>query len=290
MNLRGQLSVIWTLGGEQRNGASHGGALSAGVARALIGFHDGLSNLDPSHPADQALIFTSQPDAPPWPPTPVAGAQPQPGPDQPGYNPAGSAQPSFPPTLRQPPPAEPAWAAGGTYLAIRATFLTTNAWDQLPLQVQEQQVGRHKYSGATLDNPNELAHQGDEPAFGSAPANDQVPPDSHIRRANPRSQSSDANRRLFRRGYPLIVPSTSGTLQRGLLFLAFARSLSTQVDFIMKAWLKNPNFPLPGSGVDPLLQHELQASPGVSSVLAGGYYFVPPLVSAGQPWNWSLPV
>ena len=53
-------TVIWTLSGEQRNGGNHGAPLTADTARALIGFHDGLSNLDPNNPADQQLIFVSQ--------------------------------------------------------------------------------------------------------------------------------------------------------------------------------------------------------------------------------------
>lgn len=136
--------------------------------------------------------------------------------------------------------------------------------------------------------PNELAHQADTPAFTANPADTAVLPTSHIRRANPRAQATDADRRIFRRGYPLIIANPNGTLQRGLLFIAFGRTLSTQVDFIMKAWLKNPNFPVPGAGIDPLLNLEVQASQGISQVIAGGYYFVPPLNDPEQPWSWKL--
>lgn len=288
ITMAGQLTIIWTLTGEQRNGASHGGPLHAGVARALIGFHDGLSNLDPSDSTDAALIFCSQPGAPVVPPTPPAGAQPAPSPGQPGYNQPGQPQPVFPSTLRPAPRPEPAWAAGGTYMAVRATLMQTSTWDSQTLEAQQNAVGRFKYSGAALDNPNELAHQADPPAFAANPADTAVPPTSHIRRANPRAQATDADRRIFRRGYPLIVANASGSLQRGLLFIAFGRTLSTQVDFVMKAWLKNPNFPLPNAGIDPLLKLEMQASPGVSQVIAGGYYFVPPLADPTRPWSWKL--
>ncbi|MDA8047552.1 MAG: Dyp-type peroxidase [Actinomycetota bacterium] len=289
LTMAGQLSIIWTITGEQRNGASHRGQLAPGVARALIGFHDGLSNLDPDNSADAALIFCGQPGAPDLPPTPAPGPQPAPGPGQPGYNQPGQPEPSFPTSLRPTPGPEPAWAAGGTYMAVRATLMQTTAWDQQPLGGQQNAVGRYKYSGAALDNPNELAHQTDPPAFAANPALTAVPPNSHIRRANPRRpQSTDTNRRIFRRGYPLIVANNSGTLQRGLLFIAFGRTLSTQVDFIMKAWLKNPNFPVPNAGIDPLLNLEVQASPGISQVIAGGYYFVPPVSDPDQPWAWKL--
>ena len=79
-----------------------------------------------------------------------------------------------------------------------------------------------------------------------------------------------------------MIGTPQGTLERGLLFVAFGRSLSTQVEFIMRAWLKNANFPQPSTGVDPLLAME-------TSVLAGGYYFVPPVADPTQPWNVQVP-
>jgi len=281
--LGASFSVVWTLAGEQRNGASHGGPLTRGSARGLIGFHDGLSNLDPCNPADQQLIFVGQPGAPACPPPPPPGPQPAPGPGQPGYNTPGAQPPIFPSGLRPPPGAEPPWTTDGTYLMIRASLFNTVSWDELSLQSQQQAVGRWKYSGATLDNPNQVANRSDAPGFATTPSEVQVPLTSHIRRANPRALATDPDRRIFRRGYPIILPSTQGALQRGLLFIAFGRSLSTQVEFIMRAWLKNPNFPSPGAGVDPIL------SIG-SQVLAGGYYFVPPVVDPSQPWNWALPI
>ncbi|MGH7175062.1 MAG: Dyp-type peroxidase [Minisyncoccia bacterium] len=281
--LGNQLSIVWTLAGEQRNGGrSHGGPLTADSARALIGFHDGLSNLDPTDLADQALIFVGQDGAPPCPAPPPAGPQPPPQPGEPGYGQQGTPGPIFPPGLRQPPPTEPPWTKDGSYVMVRASGLNTGQWDQNTLQQQEQVVGRWKYSGATLDNPNEAAHRHDPPIFAADPANNQVPLTSHIRRANPRALPTDVLRRIFRRGYPLILPSVQGPLDLGLLFVAFGRSLSCQVEFIMRAWLKNKDFPVPGSGVDPLLALETQ-------VLAGGYYFVPPVADPNEPWNWVVP-
>ena len=174
-------------------------------------------------------------------------------------------------------------------MTVRATTFDIAAWDQLTLQAQQQQIGRYKFSGASLDNPNQIARQADPPAFAADPSDTAVPANSHMRRANPRNQAThDEDRRIFRRGYPLIIAPSSGTLQRGLIFISFARSLSTQVDFIMKAWLKNLDFPGPGMGIDPLLQNETQTSPGTSQVLAGGHFFVPPIEN-GEPWNWVIP-
>lgn len=281
--LGGSFAVVWTLLGEQRNGGDHGGALTVDSARALIGFHDGLSNLDPNDPADQELIFVLQDGAPPYPLPPPAGQQPPPQPGQPGYGQPGTQGPIFPSNLRQPPSQpEPAWAKDGSYLMVRASVLDISRWDQQQLQQQQQVVGRWKYSGATLDNPNSPAHRHAEPLFAADATNLNVAPNSHIRRANPRAEITDPGRRIFRRGYPLMIGSPQGSIERGLLFIAFARSISTQAEFIMRAWLKNTNFPEPNSGIDPLLALETQ-------VIAGGYYFVPPVSDPSQPWNWVIP-
>lgn len=280
--LAGQLAVIWALAGEQRNGAGHGEPLTVDTARALIGFHDGLSNLDPTSAADQLLIFVGQPGAPACPATPSGVPQPPPGPGQPGYGQPQSPQPIFPTDLR-PAPAnpEPAWAAGGSYLMVRASLFNLVEWDSQTLDQQQTTIGRWKYSGAALDQPNSPAHRHDTPAFEANPANVAVPANSHIRRANPRALPTDTLRRIFRRGYPIIAANPAGALQRGLLFVAYARTLSTQAEFIMRAWLKNPNFPAPNNDIDPLLK--------IETVLTGGYYFVPPVARPDQPWNWVIP-
>jgi deferrochelatase/peroxidase EfeB len=165
---------------------------------------------------------------------------------------------------------------------VRASLLNISSWDQQQLEQQQQTIGRWKYSGATLDNTNSPAHRRDTPAFATNPSDVAVPLNSHIRRANPRALPTDPQRRIFRRGYPIIIGTPQGTLERGLLFVSFGRSLSTQAEFIMRAWLKNPNFPQPNTGVDPLFGME-------TGVLAGGYYFVPPVADPTQPWNIQIP-
>jgi deferrochelatase/peroxidase EfeB len=286
--LAAQFTVGWVVVGEQRHPDSHGWhsadeppRATVANARALIGFHDGLSNLDTKNNADNALLVFVDPSAvSTYPPTPPPGPQPAPAAGQPGYG-TGQPQPNFP-QLRSAPTAEPAWTAGGSYLCVRASIVDSAKWDQQTLGTQEQAVGRWKDTGASLDNPDESSHRGDPPLFATTPADAQVPATSHMRRANPRAQSTDALRRVFRRGYPLIAADPGHSLQRGLLFVCFGRSLSTQFEFIMRAWLRNTDFPTPGAGADPLLAFE-------TSVLAGGYYFVPPITTTGEPWSWAVP-
>jgi hypothetical protein len=50
----------------------------------------------------------------------------------------------------------------------------------------------------------------------------------------------------------------------------------------MRAWLKNQDFPVPQSGVDPIFAFE-------NAVLAGGCYVVAPIGDPSQPWNFVIP-
>lgn len=281
--LTGQLTTVWALTGAQRYG-SRAGRVAAGEARALIGFHDGLANLDPAHdPDDAALVFVDPENVPAYPPNPAPGQQPPAQPGQPGYGTAQGTGPSFP-ALRPVPVREPDSATDGTYVFVRGSVFDTAGWDQKTLGQQEQAVGRHKPSGAFLDRDDidSPAQRDQPPAFETDPADLRVPPNSHVRRSNPRATAEDRLRRIFRRGYPMLVPAPSGALRRGLLFVSFSRSLSTQIEFVMRAWLRNPDFPSVGAGIDPLLALDTQ-------VLAGGYYFVPPLTDTRKPWSWTVP-
>jgi hypothetical protein len=66
-----------------------------------------------------------------------------------------------------------------------------------------------------------------------------------------------------------------------LIFVSFARTITTQFEFIFRAWMRNPNFPVEGSGTDELLFERLG-----EQVLGGGYYFVPPVKETSRPWAW----
>ncbi len=267
--LAGRLSTVYTVTGQQRY-TSRAGRTSSAEARALIGFHDGTANLDPAHnPDDKDLVFIN-PNNLHYPPNPAPGT--------PGYG----GGPSFPPDLRPVPTTEPAWVSGGTYLTVRASMIDTDTWDASPLGQQEREVGRFKLSGSSLDLADDPALRTAQPRFATDQANTTVPLNSHMRKAGPRRPGTDDNqRRLFRRGYPTIAPGPAGRLERGLIFIGFARTTSTQFEFITRGWLRNPDFPVAGAGVDPLLQRD--------TAVAGGYYLVPALENANKPWTWRLP-
>lgn len=267
-------TVVWAHTGAQRY-STRAGRTSREEGRAWIGFKDGTHNLSPRHdPADWALTFVDpDPSATgAYPKTPPSG---QAGPYGPGNLPV------FPPGLREHPGIEPSWTAGGTYMTVRVSENDLKAWDSTPLAEQERIIGRSKATGAALDLPDDGTVPPDAPpAFAADPSAPGVELAAHIRKANPRAQE-DAARRIFRRGYPLYEGGHAG-LRRGLIFICFARTISTQFEFITRAWLNNPDFPRPGAGRDLLAQFD-------RTVLAGGYYFVPPLANKRQPWSWVLP-
>ncbi|HKG03880.1 MAG TPA: Dyp-type peroxidase [Conexibacter sp.] len=263
-------TVAWVVQGHQRYN-SRQGRVSRTEGRALIGFLDGTSNLNPGRSEDDAgLIFVDPARVGEYP------LLPQPG--QP--NPYGGPQPpQFPGDLRPAPTHEPEWALNGTYCVVRASTIDTPRWDRETLDTQEHVVGRFKFSGASLDLADDDAQLHADPAFATNPADERVPIGAHVRKANPRT-SADLAHRIFRRGYPLIE-SAVDELRRGLVFICFARTISTQFEFITRAWTTNPDFPRPGAGIDPLRAYE--------HVLCGGYFFVPPISSTSKPWSWVLP-
>jgi Dyp-type peroxidase family len=280
-SLAGQLATVWAISGDQRF-TSRAGRASAGEARALIGFLDGTANLDPAHNDDDYdLVFVDPAKVPgDYPPNPPAGPQPAPQPGQPGYgSPAGG--PTFP-ELRAIPAAEPAWTRDGTYLFVQAIALKVPEWDATTLGAQEQVIGRFKRSGASLDLADDDAQRNTPPAFAANPAAPGVDVNSHIRRSNPRVVPEDAKRRIFRRGYPLMLADGASQTRRGLVFESFSRSTSTQIEFILRAWMFNDDFPVAGAGKDRLVEF-------FSNTICGGYYFVPPLAHRHDPASWVVP-
>jgi deferrochelatase/peroxidase EfeB len=278
-SLAGQLELVWAINGNQRY-TSRAGRANTAEARALNGFLDGTSNLDPAHSDDDyALVFVDPAKVGSYPPNPPAGAQPGPQPGQPGYGQPGGSGPIFP-QLRTVPTREPDWTHDGTYLFVQAVVTDTATWDNTALQSQEQVIGRFKRSGASLDLADDDAQRDVPPAFATNPSAAGVDVTSHIRKSNPRALPEDQLRRIFRRGYPLVI--ADGAVRRGLIFQSYSRTTSTQIEFILKAWMFNNDFPTPGVGKDRLLAF-------FANTICGGYYFVPPLDHAHDSTSWRIP-
>jgi deferrochelatase/peroxidase EfeB len=273
-----EFKLVSTVIGSQRYN-SRAGRTSKREGRALIGFLDGTSNLDPRNSDDDAaLVFVDPARVGEYPENPQA----EPPAEKSEYGQQPGKGPHFPSDLSPKPSREPDWTKEGTYMVVRASTFETNTWDDLPQNDQEGSVGRFKVSGASLDLEDDSADLEKAPAFATDQSDTKVPVVAHIRKANPRGEG-DQNRRIFRRGYPLIAGGEGG-LRRGLIFICFARTISTQFEFIVRGWMRNPDFPTQGAGVDQLFGKLGE------QVLGGGYYFVPPLEHKTQPWTWKVPL
>ncbi len=119
---------------------------------------------------------------------------------------------------------EPAWAAGGTYQAVRTIRMLVEFWDRTRLDEQEALIGRRKESGAPLDGEKET----DIPDFGADPDGRITPLDAHIRLANPRTPEV-ADQVILRKGFNYSRGfDGSGQLDQGLAFVSFQRSIERQ--------------------------------------------------------------
>ncbi len=148
---------------------------------------------------------------------------------------------------------EPAWAAGGSYQAVRLIRNFVERWDRTPLQQQEKIIGRKKASGAPFDGQAET----DLPRYASDPKGQLTPLDAHIRLANARD--AEARKHLILRrpfNYSNGV-SKSGQLDMGLLFIAYQADLEQGFIAVQNR--------LSGEALEEYIKP-----------FGGGYFFVPP--------------
>lgn len=135
-----------------------------------------------------------------------------------------------------------------------------------------------------------------EPRFFRCPVH------AHIRKVNPRHDMRLSDRTekrvLARRSITYGVdPVTSNavadpTVERGLLFMCYQRSIRRQFEFVQTSWMHDEAFPTPGTGADPVAVTGSGArrtwpplAPGGNPVqfpfagfvtlMGGGYFFTP---------------
>jgi hypothetical protein len=160
-------------------------------------------------------------------------------------------------------PEEPGWTAGGSYLAYLKIHQDLDGVAGLAPDAQDQVIGRRKADGSRLDLPAGTPVSSEGPFAGDA-----CPAASHIRKVGPRGDLHDQTR-IFRRGVPFLTMNPDGSIDAGLQFVSFQRSLE---DFavIFARWMTNANFPQPGAGPDALLAQNL------ITIEKGGFFFVLP--------------
>jgi deferrochelatase/peroxidase EfeB len=121
----------------------------------------------------------------------------------------------------QPASDEPAWAAHGSYQAVRIIRNYVERWDRTPLQEQQSIFGRQKVSGAPMDGVTEAQ----VPDYHKDPHGKMTRMDSHIRLANPRTAESQANLILRRPFNYSNGVNKNGQLDMGLLFICYQADL-----------------------------------------------------------------
>jgi Dyp-type peroxidase family len=158
-------------------------------------------------------------------------------------------------------PEEPAWTAGGSYLVYLKISQNIDAMAGKSESEQEQIIGRRKSDGSRIDLPEGTPVAQESGFDGTA-----CPVTAHIRKAGPRGELHDQTR-IFRRGIPYLTLNADASVDAGLQFVSFQRSLE---DFavIFGRWIENASFPEPGAGVDALLS--------VITIEKFGFFFAAP--------------
>ncbi|HTX32824.1 MAG TPA: Dyp-type peroxidase [Solirubrobacteraceae bacterium] len=155
----------------------------------------------------------------------------------------------------------PAWAVDGTFQVIRTIRMHVEFWDRVGLEEQQTMIGRVRTTGAPLGGTNEF----ENPRYDLDPHGRRIPLNAHIRLANPRTNAT-ANRRILRRSYSYHRGiDAAGTLDQGLLFVAFNQDPARQYAVIQKKL-----------SIEPMIDY--------ITPVGGGYYFAPP--GTGGPRGW----
>ncbi len=127
----------------------------------------------------------------------------------------------------------PAWMRGGSYVVFRRIRIALEHWARMPVDDQEEVIGRHKLSGAPIGLHQEL----DPPDFEAADAegNPVIAETAHLRMAAPETNGGAS---MLRRGYSY-NDGSNRTAERwppwrqaiefdaGLLFVAYQRDPRT---------------------------------------------------------------
>ena len=146
---------------------------------------------------------------------------------------------------------------GGTFQVVRVIRMHVEFWDRVGLREQETMIGRDRATGAPLGGRTEFQ----DPKLEADPKGERIAMDAHIRLAH---DAGDG--RILRRGFNYHRGfDAAGTLDQGLIFVAFNQDIERQF---------------------ATLQKKLAGEPMVDYItpVGGGYFYAPK--GASRPGDW----
>jgi deferrochelatase/peroxidase EfeB len=146
---------------------------------------------------------------------------------------------------------------GGTFQVVRVIRMHVEFWDRVGLREQETMIGRDRATGAPLGGKTEFQ----DPKLEDDPKGERIATDAHIRLAH---DAGDG--RILRRGFNYHRGfDAAGTLDQGLIFVAFNQDIERQF---------------------ATLQKKLAGEPMVDYItpVGGGYFYAPQ--GASRPGDW----
>ena len=146
---------------------------------------------------------------------------------------------------------------GGTFQVVRVIRMHVEFWDRVGLREQETMIGRRRDTGAPLGGTKEFQ----DPKLESDPKGERIAMDAHMRLAH---DAGDG--RILRRGFNYHRGfDAAGTLDQGLVFVAFNQDIERQF---------------------ATLQKKLAGEPMVDYItpVGGGYFYAPH--GASRPGDW----
>lgn len=107
------------------------------------------------------------------------------------------------------------WMEGGTYQVFRRILVKLDVWDSSSLAKQQNTFGRYKTTGAPYGGTSEF-----DPVTSQL-----LPPNSHVRLANPRKGRASERERILRRSFNFDdgYEPEEGRMEAGLAFIAYQR-------------------------------------------------------------------